>query len=49
MPEDGFVGWTRSLRHALSCGLVDIETAHQLIADHADFAEPVFVREVGCD
>lgn len=44
VPDDGYVGWTGSLRHALSCGLVDEETAQQLIQDHADFAEAVFIR-----
>jgi len=44
VPDGGYVGWTASLRHALSCGLVDIETARQLIFDHADCAEAVFVR-----
>lgn len=44
VPEDGYVGWTASLRHALSCGLVDMEMAQQLIQDHADCAEAVYVR-----
>lgn len=44
VPEDGYVGWTASLRHALSCGLVDEEMAYQLVQDHADCADVVFVR-----
>ncbi len=44
VPDDGYVGWTRSLRHALSCGLVDLEMAQSLIQDHGDCAEAVFVR-----
>lgn len=44
VPEDGFVGWTYSLRHALSIGLVSQETAHQLAVDHADDADVVYVR-----
>ena len=50
VPSDGYVGWCQSLRLALSCALVDEETAFQLAHDHADDADVVFVRsdEEGC-
>ncbi|MGC4062235.1 MAG: hypothetical protein QM749_15870 [Aquabacterium sp.] len=43
VPHCGYVGWTQSLRHALDCGLVDHETASELVVEHADDAELVFV------
>lgn len=49
VPEDGYVGWTKSLRQALICGLVDEVMAHQLAQDHADDADIIFVYSDECN
>jgi hypothetical protein len=44
VPADGYVGWSQSLRCALERGLVDEEAGIELLQEHADDAELVFVR-----
>lgn len=44
VPSDGYVGWSQSLRCALEHGLVDEEAGIELLHEHADDAELVFIR-----